>query len=194
MVKKYIKMMLKKQIMISGDKMKLNNRGFAITTILYGTMVLFLMLSVASLGIMSTYKIRMDKLINEEEGAECIVSGECVEPKTHTQYKKSLCIVKDTYYCTGSDAILHGGTCYFEPSSSITKETCDSMAAWTWISYKNMCYTRSCDPSKYTWCGGVCTREICGCTWNDPVWSDTDCGNLGSTDCKILETREVNDD
>ena len=69
-------------IIVSGDKMKLNNKGFAITTILYGTMVLFLMLSVASLGIMSTYKIRMDKLINEEEGAECIVSGECVDSLT----------------------------------------------------------------------------------------------------------------
>lgn len=55
---------------------KLNNKGFAITTILYGTLILFLLLIVSSLGILSTYKLRMDKLINANNGARSIINGE----------------------------------------------------------------------------------------------------------------------
>ena len=54
--------------------MKLNNKGFAITTALYGIMVLFLLLTVSSLGMMGTYKARLDKLTDE---SDCIVTIEC---------------------------------------------------------------------------------------------------------------------
>jgi len=45
--------------------LKLNNRGFAITLVLYGTLVLFLLLLVSLLGILSTYKLRLEKLYPE---------------------------------------------------------------------------------------------------------------------------------
>ena len=45
--------------------MKLKNNGFAISVILYGLLVLFLILVVAMLGILSSYKSRMNKLIDE---------------------------------------------------------------------------------------------------------------------------------
>ena len=189
--------MLKKQIMISGDKMKLNNKGFAITTILYGTMVLFLMLSVASLGIMSTYKIRMDKLINEEEGAECIVSGECVESKP--QYKKQLCTAtRNRYFCTGSGVLLYNEKCYSQSAyyagQSFTYDECmnDMNVTGTHYYIYGRCYDQMCNPASTgnAWCGGACTIGVCECgTWGAAEWSDTDCGDLNSKACRILETR-----
>lgn len=53
----------------------MNNKGFAITTILYGTMVLFLMLFVSMLGILSTYKDRLEMLIENNNGARDIITG-----------------------------------------------------------------------------------------------------------------------
>lgn len=53
----------------------MNNKGFAITTILYGTMILFLMLILAMLGILSSYKDKMDLLIESENGARNIING-----------------------------------------------------------------------------------------------------------------------
>lgn len=47
--------------------MKLNNKGFAITLVLYGTLVLFLLLIVSLLGILSTYKLRLEKIYPDEE-------------------------------------------------------------------------------------------------------------------------------
>ena len=52
----------------------MNNKGFAITTILYGTFLLFLMLMLAMLGILSRYKGNMELLIDETNGARNIVN------------------------------------------------------------------------------------------------------------------------
>ena len=43
--------------------MKLNNKGFAISTVLYGTLILFLMLFLSLLGILSQYKSNLEKLV-----------------------------------------------------------------------------------------------------------------------------------
>ena len=48
--------------------MKLNNKGFAITTIIYGTLVIFLLLLASLLGILSTHKVRLQKLKEKEAG------------------------------------------------------------------------------------------------------------------------------
>ena len=53
----------------------MNNKGFAITTILYGMMVLFLMLFLSMLGILSTYKDRLEMLIENTNGARDIVNS-----------------------------------------------------------------------------------------------------------------------
>lgn len=58
----------------------MNNKGFAITTILYGTLILFLMLLVSMLGILSTYKDRLGKLIDSNNGARDIVLGKDILP------------------------------------------------------------------------------------------------------------------
>lgn len=54
----------------------MNNKGFAITTILYGTLILFLMLLISLLGILSTYKDRLGMLIDGNDGARDIVNRE----------------------------------------------------------------------------------------------------------------------
>ena len=59
--------------------MKLDNKGFAITTILYGTLILFILLLLSLLGILSQYKNNLDKLINEGKGARSIVTMEKIE-------------------------------------------------------------------------------------------------------------------
>ncbi|MBQ2873447.1 MAG: hypothetical protein IJE89_05560 [Bacilli bacterium] len=52
----------------------MNNKGFAITTILYGTLILFLMLLVSMLGLLSTYKDRLSMLIDSNNGARDIIN------------------------------------------------------------------------------------------------------------------------
>lgn len=53
----------------------MNNKGFAITTILYGTLILFLMLLLSMLGILSTYKDRLEILIDSNNGARDIINS-----------------------------------------------------------------------------------------------------------------------
>jgi len=53
----------------------MNNKGFAITTILYGTLILFLMLLLSMLGILSSYKDKMEMLIENNNGARDIING-----------------------------------------------------------------------------------------------------------------------
>ena len=53
----------------------MNNKGFAITTILYGTLILFLMLLLSMLGILATYKDRLEILIDSNNGARDIINS-----------------------------------------------------------------------------------------------------------------------
>ena len=55
----------------------MNNKGFASSTMLYGTFILFLMLMLAMLGILNTFKDNMDILIDGNNGARDIVSKKC---------------------------------------------------------------------------------------------------------------------
>lgn len=59
----------------------MNNKGFAITTILYGTLILFLMLLVSLLGILSSYKDRLEMLIENSNGARDIINKPYLEGK-----------------------------------------------------------------------------------------------------------------
>lgn len=52
----------------------MNNKGFAITTVLYGTFLLFMMLLLSMLGILSTYKDKMEILIDNTNGARDIIN------------------------------------------------------------------------------------------------------------------------
>ena len=53
----------------------MNNKGFAITTLLYGTLILFLMLLLSMLGILATYKDRLEILIDSNNGARDIINS-----------------------------------------------------------------------------------------------------------------------
>ena len=59
----------------------MNNKGFAITTILYGTLVLFLLLLISMLGILSSYKDRLEMLIENNNGARDIINKPYLEGK-----------------------------------------------------------------------------------------------------------------
>ena len=52
----------------------MNNKGFAITTILYGILILFLLLLISMLGILSSYKDRLEMLIENNNGARDIIN------------------------------------------------------------------------------------------------------------------------
>ena len=52
----------------------MNNKGFAISTILYGLMILFIFLFLSLLGILSQQKNNIEKLIENTNGARYIVS------------------------------------------------------------------------------------------------------------------------
>ena len=54
--------------------MKLNNKGFAIATILYGILILFLMLFLSLLGILSQYRKNLEKLEESSNGSRSIVT------------------------------------------------------------------------------------------------------------------------
>ena len=54
----------------------MNNKGFAITTVLYGTLILFCLLIISMLGILSTWRNNLDKLIDNSGGSRSIVTME----------------------------------------------------------------------------------------------------------------------
>ena len=47
----------------------MNNKGFAITTILFGITLVFCMLMVSLLGILSNYRSNLEKLVENTKGA-----------------------------------------------------------------------------------------------------------------------------
>ena len=65
----------------------MNNKGFAITTILYGMLLLFLMLIISLLGILSTYRSRLEKLQEGANGAREIIYSRYNVKIECTEYK-----------------------------------------------------------------------------------------------------------
>ena len=66
----------------------MNNKGFAITTMLYGTFLVFLMLMFAMLGILNTFKTNMEKLIDGNNGARKIAELKCPDASTDERINK----------------------------------------------------------------------------------------------------------
>lgn len=75
----------------------MNNKGFAITTILYGTLILFSLLLVSMLGILSTYRGNLEKLIDNDNAARYIVT---MKPQNVSDFKDAK---KRGLYCVGSE-------------------------------------------------------------------------------------------
>ncbi len=61
----------------------MNNKGFAITTILYGVLIIFCLLLLSMLGILATYRGNLEKLNEKTNGARDIIANKAnasVEP------------------------------------------------------------------------------------------------------------------
>ncbi len=76
--------------------MVMNNKGFAITTILYGSLVLFCLLLVSLLGILSMFRSNLQLLIENGNGARKIAT---VLPQNVTSYSA---VTKSGLYCVSS--------------------------------------------------------------------------------------------
>ena len=91
----------------------MNNKGFAITTILFGTMILFCLLLVSLLGILAAYKNNMEKLVNSDNGAR---AKAIMKPdKTYSSYDELKCAsgVQRGLYC------FSDGTCQYVSNTTL---------------------------------------------------------------------------
>ena len=90
----------------------MNNRGFAITSVLYGLLILFLLVMVSTLRILSSQKDMMDELIDGHDGARDIVKLE----------KISVNFDETSDYLTPKKAMYVYGTCskYYDSGVTIT--------------------------------------------------------------------------
>ena len=91
----------------------MNNKGFAITTILYGLLILFCLLLVSLLGIMSVYHTNLEKLIDEGNGARAIIQNGSVNASTFTSFGGTGTYVGDGIY-NFSKSETYGGCCFSE--------------------------------------------------------------------------------
>lgn len=77
----------------------MNNKGFAITTILYGIMVLFCILLVSLLGILSSYKKNQELLTESTNGTRDIVKYEIVTISEETMSLRDNIQIGRIFYC-----------------------------------------------------------------------------------------------
>ena len=84
----------------------MNNRGFAITTILFGLLLLFILLIISLLGLLSIWHNNLEKIIDSNNGSRNIVT--ILKNDTYANYgdlinsginKSGLYCFKDTNEC-----------------------------------------------------------------------------------------------
>lgn len=92
----------------------MNNKGFAITSILYGLLVMFLLIILGTLGILSNQKNLMEELSDGDNGARDIVRLESIE------------LTLDMFpYATSKRALYIYGECKKYFSSGVTIQEVD---------------------------------------------------------------------
>ena len=85
----------------------MNNKGFAITTILYGLLILFCFLLVSLLGILSTYRGNLEKLIENTNGSRnAVTMGENHDYSSFEALKDDK-NAKRGLYCFGDDPCVY---------------------------------------------------------------------------------------
>ena len=89
----------------------MNNKGFAITTILFGITLLFCLLMISMLGILSTYRNNLELLIESNKGARNTVT---IKKKTINDVSE---ITDGGLYCIG------GTDCKYYTSSGTASES-----------------------------------------------------------------------
>ena len=102
----------------------MNNKGFAITTILYGILVLFCILLVSMLGILSSYKKTQDILVDSINGTRDILKyetktqeelGDSYDVEAKVPGRINYCMTSDTnpsddtIYCCSRSVTFPGG-------------------------------------------------------------------------------------
>lgn len=92
----------------------MNNRGFAITTILFGIMILFMLLFVSLLGILSTYRSNLEKLIENNNGARSNITFRANKEYATFEELKASSNAKRGLYCFSSD-----NTCRYVSNSNL---------------------------------------------------------------------------
>ena len=108
--------------------MKLNNKGFAITTIIYGTLVIFLLLLASLLGILSTHKVRLQKLkdqtieIIDNKELECIIAATIDGYTINDTYGEKIVIAIKTNKSNVTYSWDNGTTWGTKSNDVITKE------------------------------------------------------------------------
>ena len=75
----------------------MNNKGFAITTILYGLMLLFSMLLISLLSVLSIYRNNLEKLMDSANGTRDILTMKVkhAEEETEITERGLYCIIMD---------------------------------------------------------------------------------------------------
>ncbi len=81
----------------------MNNKGFAITTVLYGTLILFCLLLISMLGILSTYRNNMELLIENGNGAREIVTMKPIHSYSSFEELKNSTNPRRGLYCFTDD-------------------------------------------------------------------------------------------
>ena len=103
----------------------MNNKGFAVTTILYGIMVLFCLLLVSLLGILSSYRKTQELLINENNGARSILKGyseQNMDDNSCSLDSEGNSICSLTFDCNGGNfegGSLHSYTYTYRPGELV---------------------------------------------------------------------------
>ncbi len=84
----------------------MNNKGFAITTILYGTMILFCLLLVSLLGILSTFRSNLKLLVDASHGAREIVTIKANKINNYNEANESglYCVDNTCKYISSREA------------------------------------------------------------------------------------------
>lgn len=175
--------------------MKLDNRGFAITTVLYGTLILFLMLLTSMLGILSTHRVRMEKLIEEEHGARDIIKQE----DDYASYN-----IEKTMYrsreCKDDHKIFTGWQwsrqkCGVSDYCNVVTKSYAEMNYLTWYHDCGLSYTcgddRTGSPSYYEYSRKVdgCDTSKDGNPWK--AWSDWQEKKIESSSIVDVESKKI---
>ena len=111
-----------------------DNRGFAITTIIYGIFILFMFLLVSILGMLSNYSKNVNMLIDNQNGARdrstmepiCLIYQNVDEYRRvyvrGTILNRTECLekVRSGLYCFGStNATTCSNNCYYVPRKRV---------------------------------------------------------------------------
>ena len=95
-----LKLLIVGRMHAKGEKKYMNNKGFAITTIIFGLFILFMLLLMSFLGICANYIDNLSKLIDATGGARDIIT---TKPITSYASKAELIssekLIKSGCYC-----------------------------------------------------------------------------------------------